>query len=925
MIQSAELLSRSGVRTLILCFLSLSGFAVSGQGTRVMNHDDFLTWKKIESSEISSDGRFVQYQIMPGEGNSEVRLYDQVTGVTKQIDRAKKSVFDPEGKFLLAMVSPGRDSLRHWERQKVEKKKWPGDTLYIRNLLSGEELKIANVSGFTIPKEAGDWLAYELKPKAIAADSSKFHKKADKDFYHLIIRQLSTGWEDTIKYISGYQWAEKKNTALIFQGDVDSLQTATVIVWENRISRELLQEKGKYKSGAISISGDQISFLGHQDTTKAQIVPWKLYYAKAPFSQLQVLCEPDQSALPNINSNSAPQFSNNGKYLFYGRTTNPLIRDTSLLEDEYVDVEIWGSSDPVLYTVQNKKLDDEKKAGYTYVYNFEKNKHYKVSQRLKDFLFYSENRDSRYVLNLDVAPFQLLSTWENDIPVNAEWFDLETGTSKSFIKHELTSVEISPTGKFIYGFQAIDSTWWVYHIPTEKKIKLDKIPGVKFYYEENDVPSQPGEYGIAGWTKDDHSMIIYDRYDIWKWEPLQSTKPIKITSGKEVKHIYRILDLDPDHDALDATEWLVKVTNDKTKDQSLIWIDQNSSIRNEPQFSNHHFTRPRKSKAGNTILFQKENFQTFPNLSITNDKFQSSTIISDVNPEQSDYSWGSIELYQWMDWDSVLRTGMLVKPAGFDTLRSYPTIINFYEKSSDELHSYPHPAPGRSTINYALYASRGYVIFNPDITYTIGSPGESAYKAVVSGATSLFKKRIADPNHTGLQGHSWGGYQVAYIVARTNIFTCAEAGAPVVNMTSAYGGIRWEGGRSRMFQYERGQSRLGKTIWESRNLYLDNSPLFNMNKVETPLLILHNDEDGAVPFEQGIEYYMALRRLGKPAWLLNYRGEPHWPVKWQNRKDFQKRMSQFFDHYLKGEPMPHWMKQGVPAIERTIKDGLQID
>jgi dipeptidyl aminopeptidase/acylaminoacyl peptidase len=237
------------------------------------------------------------------------------------------------------------------------------------------------------------------------------------------------------------------------------------------------------------------------------------------------------------------------------------------------------------------------------------------------------------------------------------------------------------------------------------------------------------------------------------------------------------------------------------------------------------------------------------------------------------------------------------------------------------LYNHTAPAPHRSTINYAFYASRGYVIFNPDVHYEIGLPGESAYQAVMSGVTSLVKDRIADPENLALQGHSWGGYQIAYILTRTNMFKCAEAGASVVNMTSAYGGIRRETGLARMFQYEKEQSRLGKTLWQDPNLYISNSPLFKINKIETPLLLLHNDEDGAVPFEQGIEFFLALRRLDKEAWLLNYRGEPHWPVKWQNRKDFNLRMSQFFDHYLKGTPEPEWLKKGVPAVERGINKG----
>ena len=251
-------------------------------------------------------------------------------------------------------------------------------------------------------------------------------------------------------------------------------------------------------------------------------------------------------------------------------------------------------------------------------------------------------------------------------------------------------------------------------------------------------------------------------------------------------------------------------------------------------------------------------------------------------------------------------------------------IVNFYERSSDRLHRHRHPTPGRSTINYSYYANHGYLIFNPDVPYRIGYPGESAYNSVMSGVTHLIDQGFVDKEHIALQGHSWGGYQVAYLATKTNLFACIESGAPVVNMTSAYGGIRWGSGLSRMFQYENSQSRIGGTLWEYPVRYIENSPLFFLDKVETPILILHNDKDGAVPWYQGIEFFVALRRLNKPAWMLNYNDEPHWPVKRQNRVDFNRRMEQFFAHYLKDAPMPQWMTRGVPALEVGIEQGLEL-
>jgi len=196
---------------------------------------------------------------------------------------------------------------------------------------------------------------------------------------------------------------------------------------------------------------------------------------------------------------------------------------------------------------------------------------------------------------------------------------------------------------------------------------------------------------------------------------------------------------------------------------------------------------------------------------------------------------------------------------------------------------------------------------------------------VMSGMDEIIKQGFIDEDNIGVQGHSWGGYQIAHLVTKTDRFKCAESGAPVVNMISAYGGIRWGSGLSRMFQYEHTQSRIGGTIWNNLDLYMENSPIFNIDKINTPVLILHNDEDGAVPWYQGIEFFVAMRRLNKKAWFLNYNGEPHWPVKRQNRLDFNKRMEQFFDHYLMDAPMPQWMKKGIPAIEKGILQGFEVD
>jgi dipeptidyl aminopeptidase/acylaminoacyl peptidase len=350
-----------------------------------------------------------------------------------------------------------------------------------------------------------------------------------------------------------------------------------------------------------------------------------------------------------------------------------------------------------------------------------------------------------------------------------------------------------------------------------------------------------------------------------------------------------------------------------------------------------------KAKDKEVVLFTKETFNESPNLyvgniksydysKLTNIEFETNKItyidsltetrLSNINPQQNDYNWFTVELRKWKMLDGKMSEGLLYKPENFDSTKKYPVIFYFYERDADTRYSYIAPQPVRASINIPWFVSNGYIVFDPNIYYKTGQPGEDAYNSVVSAAKYLGKFKWIDTTKMAIQGHSWGGYQVAYLITRTNMFAAAEAGAPVANMTSAYGGIRWGTGISRQFQYEHSQSRLGSTLWEKPELYIKNSPLFRADKINTPLLMMHNDADGAVPWYQGIEYFSALRRLGKKVWMMEYNGEDHGLLERRNRKDWSIRLGQFFDYYLKGAPAPVWIKDGVPATSKGIEWGL---
>lgn len=418
-------------------------------------------------------------------------------------------------------------------------------------------------------------------------------------------------------------------------------------------------------------------------------------------------------------------------------------------------------------------------------------------------------------------------------------------------------------------------------------------------------------------------------FDIWKIDPDGVKKAVNITqnSGRNDSITFRYINTDPDKRFIEADDiLLLSAFNNVSKESGYYTLKQKG--RNPLQkrvMDGYTFSGQMKAKNADIFVYQKSNFNTSPDLYLTSDYWKKSEKLTDINPQMKDYNWGTAEMFSWTSYTGIPLQGIVYKPEDFDPEKKYPVIIYFYEKHSDDLYSYFPPAPSRSIINIPFFVSRGYIVFTPDIHYTVGQPGMDSYNAVVSGAEALAKNSWVDAENMAIQGQSWGGYQVAYIVTQTDMFKAAGAGAPVSNMTSAYGGIRWETGKSRQYQYEQTQSRLGATMNDSLHLYIKNSPVFYTENIKTPLLIMHNDKDGAVPWYQGIELFMSMRRLGKPVWLLQYNNEAHNLVNRRNSKDLSIRLQQFFDHYLKGDPAPIWIKRGLPATEKGKTWGYDIE
>ncbi len=493
--------------------------------------------------------------------------------------------------------------------------------------------------------------------------------------------------------------------------------------------------------------------------------------------------------------------------------------------------------------------------------------------------------------------------------------DPRTGASKQIATKITGSVSLSVGGKYAMYFDK--QHWYSYDIASGKTVNLTQsTTGGPFHQETWSTPNPAPAWGIAGWTPGDRSVLIYDRFDVWEFDPSGTRAPVVVTDsvGRRESLVFRLIDLEQDRveeRTFDPAKTLYfRVFSEVTKASG--FYSDRLGAKQAPtrmHWDDVNFGTPTRAANAEVYMMTRSTFTDPPNLWV-GPNLTSMTRISDINAFQREYNWGTAELVTWTSDDGVPLQGILFKPEDFDPSKKYPMISYFYEELSDGLHSYV-PPNGRNIINASHYVSNGYLIFMPDIYYLQGHPGPSAMKSIVPGVQMLLRRGYVDPKGLGLQGQSWGGYQIAYMITQTRMFSAAMAGAPVANMTSAYGGIRWGSGLARTFQYENTQSRIGKTLWEAPQLYIENSPLFWLDRVETPLFIMHNDQDDAVPWYQGIELFVGLKRLGREVYMINYNNDAHNPSSRANQKDMAMRMEQFFDAKLKGKPAPDWMVNGI--------------
>lgn len=888
----------------LVFFICLSAcFTLSAQeAKKPMTFDEMINWERISQQTISHDGKWVACKMEPWRGDATVLVYNAKGEMISSFCPAGQAEFSATSRYLLVTQKPELEKVEALKLKKTKEDKMPSDDLIIFNL-SNQKETIDSLKSYKL-SETADWIAYKRKSKSDTL---------------LHVRSLDGTQKIELGDVKDFGFAKKGN--ILYYATDSSLSTFV----PDKGSTQIFEGKGVIKKVAFNETGSKIAFLYSAEKDSAS-THCALYLSEnnAP---ARLVAERTQSFIPAgwvISENSDLRFSENGERLFFGTAPAPLQKDTTVLAENRPDVQIWKWDEPVQYTQQVFNKQKDLKKSYPAVYNISDNKLIQLADKEIPNLQIADEGNAPIALLLTNLPYATEQMWEGRSRYDIYTVNLETGDRQQIKTATNTYMRLSPKGSFAYWYCEQDSSWYTYSMSDGKEYRLTTPASFAAWDEDNDVPDYPSPHGLAGWTADDRNLLIYDRYDIWKFDPTAQTSPVNLTvNGRKEQISYRIVRLDKEKRFIDPAEsQLLLAFNEKTKGTG--YYNARLSAPAVPKTllaGNFLLKTPIKAKDSNAVIYTSETFEQYPDVQLSDLSFKKSLRLTNGAKQQASINWGTAELVSWISLDGQPLEGVVYKPENFDPNKKYPVVVNFYERNSETLYAYHMPEPHRSTLDYHFYTSNGYIIFNPDVRYVDGYPGESCYNCVMPGITSLIAKGYINEKAIGAQGHSWGGYQVAYLATRTNLFAAIESGAPVVNMFSAYGGIRWGSGLNRSFQYEHGQSRIGGTPWTSPLQYMENSPLFTMDKVETPILIMHNDNDGHVPWYQGIEYFVALKRLQKPVWMLNYTGEVHWPMRMANRIDFQKRMYQFFQHYLNNQPMPEWMNEGIPAVEQEYKLG----
>ncbi len=969
-----------------LALVVLAGTAL-GQSTpkRALDHDAYDVWNRIGARVLSSDGNWLAYTIVPGDGDGRLLVKNLDGGQLMRVARGSSPAITRDSRFVIFTLSPMESVVDSLEMEGKRGDDLPKDSLGIVDLRSvpgsGGDVeldffKAARVRSFKVPEEGSEWVAYHLEKPEEPEDSVSEGEEprgrggarpggrrpggmrpggGDPDDENgngeegtiLVLRNLESSQETRFEYVTAYEFTTDGEWLVYTASNEDGTASGVYAVEPSSgTSSTLLSGEGEYANLTVMEESHQVAFLSDRDDHEADQPAFTLYHATLGEGEALAMASEGSVGIPKgwwVSDNGSLSFSENGERLFFGTAPRPEPEpeeEDETPDDDKVVVDIWNWKDNLIQPMQLVQANRERDRTYLAWVPTTGGDVIQLGTTDVPGVSLGMDGDADVAVGRTTLPYGWYVSHDGTYS-DIYLIDVRTGERERVIEKLRGSASLSPGATHLIWWDGFEKAYFTLDVEAKEAVNVSKAIPHPVHNIWDDHPDTPRSFGLAGWSEDDERILINDQFDVWSVDPKGVGEARNLTEGvgRETETRFRYARVSSEgggggsRGGGGGSSEFVPMDEDVLLSSFHLYTKEAGFYRDrfdrnrDPQrlvSGPYSYSTPQTAEDDEDLyLLTRQSFQDFPDLHVTDPDFGELEKITEANPQQSEYNWGTTEIVEWLSSDGIPLQGILIKPENFDPSKKYPMMVYFYERSSDGIHRHRRPTPGTS-VNLTFYVSRGYVAFVPDIVYEIGHPGESALDCVTPGVLSLIREGFIDPERIGVQGHSWGGYQIAWMITRTNLFAAAEAGAPVSNMTSAYGGIRWQSGMNRQFQYERTQSRIGGSLWEETLRYIENSPLFEADKIHTPLLMLHNDEDGAVPWYQGIEMFMAMRRLQKPVWMANYNGEPHGLRRRPNQKDWTIRMQQFFDHYLMDAPAPVWMVKGVPAVLKGKEFGLEL-
>jgi len=917
-------LSRLAVLWIFTLSISVS-LAAEANGKKVLTLEDYPLWKQIVSTSISADGQWVSYGYRPNDGDDTLYIKNLSTDKIHEIAGGANPKFSEDSNWVAYDIN-----LPKKEAEKLRKERKPvSKKIELLNLNTGEKSTEENGATFVFANSSKFW----------AVKKAKADRQAKHDGTDLILHDLGNGMARNIGNVGLYLF-NKPGTMLAYTiSAADQVGNGTHLVdLDTGVTHILDSGKADFAQLTWDKEGTALAVIkGSEKKDHAQKENVLLAFADASRgAEGKMEYNPrDDSQFPGnmvLSEKGTLKWIEDKSRIFFGIKEQEKVEKH---EDPVANLDIWHWRDERVQSIQMVRAERDRNSTYLSSLNLSSKKFTRLADEAMPTVTATEN--GKWAIGQLDKPYRLEISWGGN---KADYYriDVETGERTLIEKRLGRTLGASPDSEWFLYLHNKDL--WIYNLETGQKKNYAKVTKVNFVNEDDDHPYEKPPYGLAGWSKDGRSVLVNHKFDLWSL-PLDDGKAVNITGGiGEKEQIrFRYVSIDPDAPArgrfrgfrgprptpkpIDTSQpLLLSAYGEWTKKSGYYRLAMGETPK-PLIFEDRTIGQITKAKKADFFMFTKQTFVEFPNYYVSNTEFANAKKVTDANPQQSEYSWGSRKLIDYENGRGIKLQATLAIPDGYREGDKYPMLVYFYEKMSNQHHRYSMPRYDDRP-HFSTYVSDGYLVLQPDNIYVTGRPGSSALDCTTSAIKKVVEMGYADPERIALQGHSWGGYESSFLLTQTDMFCAVVTGAPVTNMISFYNELYKSSGTVQQGIMEVGQVRMGTHPWKDFDLYVSQSPVHQAENITTPFLILHGTEDGAVDWHQGLEYYNAARRLGKQVILLSYPGEGHHLTRLENQKDFLARMKQFFDHYCKDKPAAEWMIKGRPFLKKpkaTPADG----